>query len=250
MSRLTCVIGASLATVSMAVAFAGTADGALIERLETLSGPDVVMIAGDIVPGDDLEFLSEIQGVESAVVLFRGPGGDPVAAMNIGTLIAERNFATAIVPGSRCASGCALAWLAGNTRYMAPDARIGLIMDDTPTEAAPSTAALGRLVRNYLRDLKLSALLPAIAYQAGEPASDSWMTRATATSAGIEVAISEYEDKTTAITGSSEMAATKPAAAAEPATGTAAPPPDASEMDATETEAPETDGPEESDLAA
>ncbi len=230
MPRLTCVIAASLATVGMAVASAGTADGALIERLETLAGPDVVMVAGDISPGDDMEFLSAVEGVESAVVLFRGPGGDPIAAMNIGTVIAEREYATAIVPDSRCASGCALAWLAGNTRFMAPDARLSLTVDDNPTEAAPSTAALGGLVRNYLRDIDLTALYPAIAFQAEAPAPETWMTRTAAADAGIKVEISAYEVET-----AEDSVPTEPAPAPEPETereiGTAEPAPVAETAD-------------------
>ncbi|WP_233416915.1 hypothetical protein [Halovulum marinum] len=180
-----------VATAGLLVAAAGLAAGAAqaaqIERLATLSGPHLVMIAGDLAVGNDLDFLTAVDGVDDAIVLLRGPGGDPVTAMKIGALISARGYATAIVPESRCASGCALAWLAGATRYMAPDARVNLSIDTTATVAAPSAAALATLVRNYLRDTRLKPLFPAMTFRPGDPDRSAWLTPAAAQAAGIAI---------------------------------------------------------------
>ncbi len=51
-------------------------------------------------------------------------GGNLDAGIEIGRAIWFREAATVVEEGT-CASACALAWLAGRPRYMAPKARIG-----------------------------------------------------------------------------------------------------------------------------
>lgn len=180
--------GAAIALVS-----ATESQSAQIDILETVDGPQIVMIAGQIEDGDDMAFVAKTDGIEEAIVLLRGPGGAPVTAMNIGAVISERGYDTAIVPFAECSSGCALAWLAGQERFMAPTARVNLTIDSAATEAAPSLPALQNLVRSYLRDTSINEANRGVTYSRDGAVPDLWLDRAAVMDIGIEVTISEQE---------------------------------------------------------
>lgn len=84
-----------------------------------------VYATGDIKPDDDKVFDQLTRDDNSDIIYFNSQGGNLVAGLQIGRLIHEREFSTAVNAGSVCYSACALAWLAGHIMLMNGDASIG-----------------------------------------------------------------------------------------------------------------------------
>jgi hypothetical protein len=85
----------------------------------------MIGIDGSIAAGDERIFQAMAQQVPAALVVLSGPGGSLGAAMAIGQEIRSRGWKTLVPARARCASACAVIWLAGTTRFLGPDARIG-----------------------------------------------------------------------------------------------------------------------------
>ncbi|MDB5440510.1 MAG: peptidase family protein, partial [Caulobacteraceae bacterium] len=88
-------------------------------------GAPVIAVQGPLVAGDERTFDSFTSGLTRGEVRFdAAAGGDLLAAMTVGQFIRARGLATALPGGVRCTQACALAWLAGVGRAMAPDAAV------------------------------------------------------------------------------------------------------------------------------
>jgi hypothetical protein len=74
--------------------------------------PSLVVITGTIDLADKDEFLRKIAPLQSAIVSFSSDGGSLLAGLQIGETIRLKNFSTLVPDQARCASSCALAWLA------------------------------------------------------------------------------------------------------------------------------------------
>jgi hypothetical protein len=165
-------------------------DGAIVEvsLLETGS-QDVVMITleGELKPGDNKSFTRAAIDAEYAIVALSSPGGDLQAGMEIGKTIRIKEFATLVPRDFSCASACALAWLAGQPRYMEPGARIGFHAPsraDDPNSRADSAGSA--IVGAYLNKLGLPSR--AIAYfTEKQPDEMQWLTFEDADRLGIYV---------------------------------------------------------------
>lgn len=96
------------------------------ERME-LPGdnPDFVFIKGEIEHGDAKKFHDVIGDSPRVTVILESPGGLVRDALEIGATIRLRNFATMVIADTGCYSACALIWVAGARRYMAPTSKIG-----------------------------------------------------------------------------------------------------------------------------
>ncbi|MEP3596137.1 MAG: hypothetical protein ABJN15_07510, partial [Parvibaculum sp.] len=81
---------------------------------------------GPIQPGDDNRFFDLAEQAPRATVLLESPGGDVTTGLSIGAGIAIRGYATLVLDGSGCHSICAVIWVAGQRRYMSPDAKISV----------------------------------------------------------------------------------------------------------------------------
>ena len=105
----------------MAVAlfcFLGAANAAQITMVRGAKGDmDTIKIQGEIKYGDDDQFRALALGSQRAIVLLESDGGRLAPALEIGKIIRIKGFATAVQEAS-CTSSCALAWLAGEPRYM------------------------------------------------------------------------------------------------------------------------------------
>ena len=129
----------------------------------TVAPPDAkhivtINISGVIQKGDDLRFRASLAGVLPllGIVILESPGGDLQAGLNIGREISARAYATLVKSGAVCASSCALAWLAGDWRYMAPGARIGFHAAYAKEgNALIEKGAANALIGAYLNTLKL-----------------------------------------------------------------------------------------------
>jgi hypothetical protein len=97
-----------------------------------VSAPDAhhvttIYVSGTIERGDDQRFRTALRGVLPllGIVIVESPGGNLQAGLEIGREISVRAYSTVVKAGAICASACALVWLAGDRRFMAPGARIG-----------------------------------------------------------------------------------------------------------------------------
>ncbi len=154
------------------------------------SGPrSIITIDGDLGPEDGRNFSEKISGLNGGIVAFSSPGGQVLAGLRIGTLINLHHFDTLVGNGYRCASACAIAWLGGAVRYMAPKGFIGfhaayLIENGRQIEKGAPNALVGA----YLNSLGLS--YDAILYVTSTPPQDiTWLTPSEAQAHGIVVAM-------------------------------------------------------------
>jgi membrane-bound ClpP family serine protease len=117
-----------------------------------------INIAGVFQKGDEEKFRIALTRVLPllGIVVLESPGGNLQAGLKIGREISARSYSTVVKAGTTCASACALAWLAGDRRYMAPGAKIGFhaAYAEEGTSLVEKGAA-NALVGAYLNTLKL-----------------------------------------------------------------------------------------------
>ncbi|TMJ39000.1 MAG: hypothetical protein E6G89_10980 [Alphaproteobacteria bacterium] len=172
-------------------------------------GPPLITITGEFDFGDVIKFLRKTEGIQDAVVVLKGPGGNAVAGMQIGKAIRQKGFLTVVPPSTNCASACALAWLGGLPRFMAQDSRIGFHSAYFVKGGRPrkSTAA-NSLVAAYLKGLRMRR--QAIAHITGAPPERLyWLTIDAARSLGIEAGIYTSHGITSTL-GKAPLAAATP----------------------------------------
>jgi hypothetical protein len=96
--------------------FLGSTVGANAAQIEATpidsTGQMLITITGELSPSDIDEFRTKTAGVPKAIVALQSDGGSLLAGIRIGTLIRMKNFYTLVPDGVRCASACAIAWLA------------------------------------------------------------------------------------------------------------------------------------------
>lgn len=147
----------------------------------------IIIVDGELVPGDAERFQGTATGLRSALVVLRSDGGQLLAGIEIGTTIRLKNFETVVPNDARCASACALAWIGGTRRYVAPRGRVGFhaawrLVDGKPAEAGSGNALVGA----YLNRIALPDR--AILYMTqAPPESMSWLTARDAERVGIEI---------------------------------------------------------------
>jgi hypothetical protein len=151
--------------------------------------PALVFFDGQIEAGDAEKFDVSIRNVDRAVVLFRSPGGNLRAGLNIGATISMKGFATMVPPNHYCASACALAWVAGARRYMEPTSKIGFHAASVQRNGRVQETGLGNaLIGAYLTQLQLPLI--AVEYITSRPPDDmQWMSITDAMRIGINVSV-------------------------------------------------------------
>lgn len=132
-----------------------TADSADLRSQVMPDGRPAIVLSGTIVPGDEAVFhtlagtLAGPLGGGQALVITTGPGGSVRPAIIIGSEIRARGWSTLVPDRERCASACSMIWLAGRTRMLGAEARIGfhamsLIQDGRRVETHDVDMALRR----------------------------------------------------------------------------------------------------------
>jgi hypothetical protein len=170
-----------------------------MERAGEIDGLPVITVDGEMKLSDIGAFQSLADRHPRAIVAFRSPGGELRAGLGLGNIIREKGFRTFVPSESRCASACALAWLAGSPRIAGSGAQIGFhaayrLEDGKASETGTGNALVGA----YLNRLALSDRAVVFITQA-PPASMNWLTPARAASLEIPVEISStHLDKVTA----------------------------------------------------
>lgn len=168
-----------------------TGDGVVVTvSRRQIKGVEVewVAVEGGFEPEDERFFkqaLLTVVGPE-VVVSLKSDGGDLQAGMAIGRTIWSNGYST-VVKSGKCASACALAWLAGRPRFAAPGAEIGFHAPtrvDDPDRKADSAGSA--LVGGYLTELgfRESAI---IFMTEKQPDDMNWLKSDGARSLGIYV---------------------------------------------------------------
>jgi hypothetical protein len=147
--------------------------------------PSLVTVSGTFDLKDKDVFLRKIGSLSSAIVAFDSDGGSLLAGLQIGEIIRMKNFTTAVLDQTRCASSCALAWLGGTKRFMGSTAKIGFHAA-YDGETRQVTSAGNALVGAYLNRIGLPS--GAVVYITNaSPDSITWLSKSDAEKMGIDV---------------------------------------------------------------
>lgn len=179
------LVRGACAAVVAAAALAAAPVSAAIEHSTLADGSEGIYVTGEIQLGDENRFRALADQHPDAVVYLESPGGAVVAAVEIGKLIREKDYATAVLAEGTCTSSCALVWLAGTRRYLAPGAQLGFHashMDDGGRLV--ETGVGNAIVGYYLAQLGMSEKTVVFATMAS-PYEFSWLTAETSGRADI-----------------------------------------------------------------
>lgn len=176
-----------------------------IELYTTGSPVDLIYIHGEIENGDSEKFRGLVSQTTRGNVLLESPGGALIEGLQIGEQIRTRGFTTGVAPEMACASACALAWLAGSTRYMDPSAliRFHAAYIEINGEAHESGVA-NALVGAYLTELGLGVDAIVFATSA-RPDEMNWLNAAQALAAGIDLVLLTADGEETPISKPQEL---------------------------------------------
>lgn len=144
--------------VTAVVALASnSANAADIEFVE-LEGLGVIAISGEITSEDPDRFRRLALQHDAQLVALDSPGGNLVAALEIGKAIRVQGYATIVLNDTSCVSACALTWLAGTKRFTTLDSKIGFHASYYERNGELiETGAGNALVGHYLSSLGFSS---------------------------------------------------------------------------------------------
>ena len=83
-------------------------------------------LSGVIGPGSYRKFHRIVRQAKPDLIVLEGPGGVLGEAILIAHEIRRRGIPTVVRPNAVCASGCAIMFLAGRSKYMGKGAKLGL----------------------------------------------------------------------------------------------------------------------------
>jgi hypothetical protein len=135
----------------------------------------VLVMSGMIGRGSYREFRRAVSRSKAEVVVLEGPGGILGEALLIAEEVRRRGLTTIVAADRRCASACAIIFLAGRTKHMGPGAAVGLHAASFENGVADPQAT--SIMAGYLRQLGVpSSTLQRMASTA--PQDIRWLTRA------------------------------------------------------------------------
>jgi hypothetical protein len=156
--------------------------------LQASGRPTLVTVEGVLTASDGDQFIVKTAPLQTAIVILDSDGGSLVAGLQIGEAIRQKKFSTTVATGRRCASACALAWLAGVPRFIGADGKIGFhaaYHSDSGRETGVGNALVGA----YLTRLGLSYAAVVYITEAA-PHEMTWLSITDAVSRGIQVSLS------------------------------------------------------------
>ncbi|TRL39428.1 hypothetical protein [Rhizobium straminoryzae] len=158
----------SIVRLATCLGLAVPAQAAEIIDLSPAPAYGLIAIRGQFRAEDAPRFAALADRYPAATIVLESPGGELEPALAIGDTIRARGFSTSVPPGSLCASGCALAWLAGRTRVFSVSSLLIVhgafrYRTDGGLEESPRGNARAR---TYLSRLDLPPALIAFATQA------------------------------------------------------------------------------------
>lgn len=185
MSRGRATIGTALAAYA-GLMLSGTAGAADIDHTSLGEGAELITIIGDLKAGDEEKFRRLSIQYDKAVVALASDGGMLLPAIEIGKMIRIKEYSTVVLDDFECTSSCALIWVAGSKRLLAPKGRIGFHASYTDVGGKKVETGLGNaLVGRYLTLLNLPEKAVLFA-TAAPPDRVLWLTAETMDDAGIE----------------------------------------------------------------
>lgn len=121
-----------LVILARAIASASVAGPIAAAEFEVLRMPEfdnvIISMKGEVVRSDAASLAELIESLDGAhaTLNVQGPGGLVDEALDIGAQVNMAGYATMVSAQTECFSACALIWLAGVRRYLAPDSVIGV----------------------------------------------------------------------------------------------------------------------------
>ncbi|NIJ32798.1 hypothetical protein [Sphingomonas oligoaromativorans] len=161
------------------------ASAATVEIVKRIGTGAIVRVDGNLVLEDGEKFATMVRPLRGAVIILNSHGGSLLAGLRIGEIARNRNFSTVVLDNGLCASACAIAWLGGGRRYLAPTARLGFHAAYSSEGDAPAVSGAGNaLVGAYLDRLGLpdDAI---VALTQAAPSDMLWLDVPTANQLGI-----------------------------------------------------------------
>jgi hypothetical protein len=135
----------------------------------------VLVMSGMIGRGSHREFRRAVSRSKAEVVVLEGPGGILGEALLIAEEVRSRGLTTVVAANGRCASACAIVFLAGRTKHMGRGAAVGLHAASFENGVADPQAT--SIMAGYLRQLGVPAnTLRRMASTA--PQDIRWLTKA------------------------------------------------------------------------
>jgi len=154
---------------------AGERADAAPERAEVARERVVLVMSGMIGRGSYREFRRAVSRSKAEVVVLEGPGGILGEALLIAEEVRRRGLTTVVAANGRCASACAIIFLAGRTKHMGRGAAVGLHAASFENGVADPQAT--SIMAGYLRQLGVpTSTLRRMASTA--PQDIRWLTRA------------------------------------------------------------------------
>lgn len=175
-------------------AIASTPQGVAAADVKAIPGSNgggFFFVVGDLEKGDAQKFKDASDSFQKGVVFFNSIGGNLEEGLLIGEQIRKKGFVTAVAFKDVCASACALAWLAGTSKAISPDAHVGFhaaytMNGDIATETGPGNALIGA----YLNKLGIS-YKGIVSLTSASPDDIHWLTERDSKSLSLNVA---YDD--------------------------------------------------------
>jgi len=180
-----------LAAISQAAA------AAKIEHVSLGDGMELIAIEGTIASGDEEKFRRLSVQYDNAVVALSSEGGTLLSAIEIGKMIRLKEFPTLVMDNYECTSACALIWIAGSTRFLAPRGRVGFHASYRDEGGRRVETGLGNaLVGRYLTLLNLPEKAVLFA-TAAPPDKVLWLSPSNMRAAGIDFEVFGEEERAT-----------------------------------------------------
>jgi ATP-dependent protease ClpP protease subunit len=194
---------ASVAVVTMMVTVPGNAAQIWVNPAE--GHGHVIHIKGDIEKGDVNRFASAVGKAEvrpgDATVWLDSPGGLVMEGIPIARAIKKYGWSTYVAADTECTSMCAIIWLAGHTRFINSNGKVGFHSASDRRRPGTRNEQANAMMMLVYRDLGVSDKAARV-FVAAEPGSDAiWLTADLAESLGI---------KAVTLTPDSEKAHTQP----------------------------------------
>lgn len=185
-----------------ALLLVGMAQAAEIDHVSLDDQIELIVIQGDIMPGDEETFRNLSVRYDNAIVALASDGGALVPALQIGQMIRLKGFRTAVIDQYECTSACALIWVAGATRFLSPTGRVGFHASYVDVEGINVETGVGNaLVGRYLTLLDLPERAIIFATYA-PPDHVLWLNSQNMGEAGIEFEIFGVTDENQSLTAS------------------------------------------------
>lgn len=177
----------------LALACFGVADmpaaAAEITVAKSEQGDSYLSISGRIAIEDGKKFTQAALSSDAATVFLNSAGGSIDAAIEIGRVIRLKGMSTVVAQDDYCVSACGLIWLAGERRFLTPNARVGfhatyVTKDSVRVESGTGNALVGR----YLTLLNLPERAVIFTTVAG-PNKLNWLNASNKIASGIDLDI-------------------------------------------------------------